>query len=236
MPNKYTACLLNKNYLTPRLIEFEFVIKNLDKFEYLAGQYVSVKIDNVTRRSYSILNAPDNTNKFKLLIDTKPQGKGTLYLESLQINDEVEILAPLGHFVIQEKLPVNTIFISTGSGIAPLNSMVDFLINNNLKTNIYFYFGTSYSNNLVFEDKYLNYLKAGKIIDFKISLTRESIDANHIISARTDKFLDLLNKDVIEHSVLYLCGGAAFTDDLEIKALNIGIKKESIFYEKFYFS
>ena len=115
----------------------EHVVMN-EKFEYLhlellephriefqAGQYVSIEV-NGERRSYSIASAPAMDHAVELCVDVTPGGKGSRYLSQLKPGDEVKFLGPMGEFVLSEdeEKEKKLLFIATGSGIAPLRSMV----------------------------------------------------------------------------------------------------------------
>lgn len=92
-------------------------------FSFLAGQYISLKVDDRgQRRSYSIASFPSQA-EIELLIDVSPMGIGSRYVLGLQPGDEVEALGPLGRFGINGKRG-KKLFVATGCGIVPLRSMI----------------------------------------------------------------------------------------------------------------
>ncbi|MBI3954411.1 hypothetical protein HY333_00025, partial [Candidatus Collierbacteria bacterium] len=110
-----------------------------DRFDFLAGQYVSLKVDEAgIRRSYSIASKP-NGKMIDLLVNVGPMGVGSRYVLGLKEGDGVEVLAPVGKFVVDESKMMNgknKLFIATGSGIAPFRSMVMDLLTRGFKDQI----------------------------------------------------------------------------------------------------
>ena len=136
--------------LSTRLVEKRQLAKNAwwfelefsEKFNFKAGQYVSVKVNEEgDRRAYYIASIPGG-KKIGLLVDVAPGGVGSKYFLGITVGDEVEVLGPLGRFVVEktgstsEQIPnglgsdekPSLVFVGTGSGIAPLRSMIDDLL------------------------------------------------------------------------------------------------------------
>lgn len=91
-------------------MEFSSDIKSIDP-----GQFVSVLCPNTTlRRPFSV--AGFNNGIITVLFKLK--GKGTSYLSSLKVEDEIDFLGPLGNgFEIKGK---KALLIGAGIGIAPM--------------------------------------------------------------------------------------------------------------------
>ncbi|URN95802.1 MAG: NO-inducible flavohemoprotein [Candidatus Pristimantibacillus lignocellulolyticus] len=106
-----------------------------DIANFEAGQYVSVKIDNIPGeknthiRQYSLSNAPGKpyyriSVKCEDAYDEKPAGKVSVYLhEQVNEGDVLMLSAPAGEFTLNlaDERPV--VFISGGVGLTPLVSM-----------------------------------------------------------------------------------------------------------------
>ena len=122
MPRILNGILSKKENLTGSY--WLFCLEFQNPYDFLAGQYVSVKVaPDGTRRSYSIASPPDGKT-IELLIDVSPGGMGSQYFLSSNEGDTVEALGPVGIFTLATKNPKpNRMFIATGSGIAPLRAM-----------------------------------------------------------------------------------------------------------------
>ncbi len=108
------------------LTDKTFVIDmNRNQFKFKTGQRIRINMKGDTiNRKYSIYSGEkDDTLQF--LIREVEEGYLTPKLKPLQVNDELEVIGPNGHFGIKEEdLSKRHLFISTGTGIAPFHSFV----------------------------------------------------------------------------------------------------------------
>ena len=76
-------------------------------------------------RSYSLLNDPRETQRYRLGInrDAKSRGGSSHVHEQLRVGDKLTISAPRNHFPLDESAPHN-VFIAGGIGITPMLSMI----------------------------------------------------------------------------------------------------------------
>ncbi len=126
-PGTYTARLEEKLQHSNRFTQYSFELVEPNLLEFQAGQHISIKVsDQGERRSYSICSTPDNQHQFDLLIDYSPGGLGVNFFQNLEFGAEIEVLAPMGEFVIPQDLTVDHLFfVATGSGVAPFKSMIE---------------------------------------------------------------------------------------------------------------
>ncbi|HEX5661259.1 MAG TPA: FAD-binding oxidoreductase, partial [Polyangiales bacterium] len=94
-----------------------------------AGQYirVGVPIDGKQlTRTYSISSAPGDE---LIQITVKAIGRVSQHLvRTAQPGDYLPIGIPQGEFVLPDATPVSPLFVSAGSGVTPIRSMLDHLI------------------------------------------------------------------------------------------------------------
>ncbi len=134
----YTARLERKECIseTAQCYHFEFVIDELDSFPFASGQFVStVAMDahgKQQTRAYSIASAPC-ANRFELCVNRVESGFFSNHLADLSDlppGGKVTVHGPHGHFVLKEPL-TDSIFISTGTGIAPMRGFAQWLFPEN---------------------------------------------------------------------------------------------------------
>ncbi len=111
--------ILNRNTLL-LTIECE---KNI---EYNAGQFVDLKVEEGTVRSYSIANVPDKTNRLEFHIRRIENGKFSCWAhDTLSVGDLLMVSDSKGQcFYIPERKNQSLLLIGTGSGLAPLEGIV----------------------------------------------------------------------------------------------------------------
>jgi CDP-4-dehydro-6-deoxyglucose reductase len=95
-------------------------------FEYLSGQYIDVIAKNGIRRSYSVASSHSSSDKIELHIRQVPDGEMSQYwFKEAKNNDLLRFEGPHGTFCFREKPFKNIIFLATGTGIAPVKSMLE---------------------------------------------------------------------------------------------------------------
>ena len=146
-PIKGTARLISRRQISQHVYEFDFEMIEPMSMDFKAGQYVAIVINPTTRRQYSISTSPSYSKKiFQIVLDIKPNGFGVNYLMGLNTNDVITFVGQIGLFVLPNNLKKNLYFISTGTGLGPLKSMMEELIlSGRFKDhNIISVFGTRY--------------------------------------------------------------------------------------------
>src|SRR3989339_1003692 len=133
-PQKYITRVSDKYFLTEneKFVYIKLELVEPDRISYQAGQYVSVLVGGKgERRSYSIVSSSDDNHGFHLLAEIIEGGMGSEYWKRIEMGATIEVLAPLGRFVVSEESRAKKLlFVATGSGIAPIYSMInDLLIN-----------------------------------------------------------------------------------------------------------
>ncbi|MCR8658617.1 NO-inducible flavohemoprotein [Paenibacillus endoradicis] len=123
-----------------------------------AGQYVSVKIENIPGeknthiRQYSLSNVPGKSYyrisvKREDAYKEKPAGKVSVYLhEQVNEGDMLMLSAPAGEFTLQAEDDRPVVFISGGVGLTPLVSMFSDLMDNNTNRQVKFIHATHNGN------------------------------------------------------------------------------------------
>jgi ferredoxin-NADP reductase len=95
---------------------------------FRAGQYVnlSVRAGGVRyTRCFSISSAPEDGALLRLTIQLVPDGRISEWVwQDAQIGDVVELSQAAGEFVLPRVVPPEVLFVSGGSGITPLMSMM----------------------------------------------------------------------------------------------------------------
>jgi len=126
----FTARLTGTTALSPLTRHLEFEMKGVTRFGFVAGQWLSFKTnkpdgEEITR-AYSIASPPEEHNRFALCLNRVQDGFMSNFLCDMKEGDEISCQGPFGDFILRPPLR-DTIFIATGTGIAPLRSMLHWL-------------------------------------------------------------------------------------------------------------
>jgi ferredoxin-NADP reductase len=131
----FTARLDKKLLLSERAqcFHLEFSLPELDSFEFIAGQFVSMVANDANgkqqTRAYSIASAP-KANQFCLCVNRVEGGFFSNKLCDFEPGDTVQIHGPHGLFTLRKPL-TDSIFIATGTGVAPMRGFVEYLFPEN---------------------------------------------------------------------------------------------------------
>jgi CDP-4-dehydro-6-deoxyglucose reductase, E3 len=228
------AKLLRKTQLTPVVFEFSFEMIHPHKLKFQPGQYISISVGNGMRRPYSISVSPElSHNNFELLVDVTPNGVGTQYLMNLIEGDIIEFLGGIGRFVLPENLSENLYFLATGTGLAPIKSMLESLVFSNryVGRNIELHFGCKRTVNIIHEDLFKTYLSENKISKYEIYLSQEEVTGYN--NGYVTLFAKNLNKDDFTNGQFFMCGRGEMVKSAEALLLENHVNPASIFHERF---
>ena len=220
------------------VISFEIPTELLTKYEYSAGQYISlmVDIDGVeTIRDYSICSHIDED----LSIGVKKLENGLMssFLNSsIKVGDSIKVSEPRGRFTIQGNLNC-IIAIAAGSGITPIMSMLKQVLFNTDKN-----FYLVYSNKSEKTTMFLSQIKELKNqfqsrFFVKFVFTSKDVASHHFGRITGTNIFDMLkfpeNKFKLLQSSLYICGPEKMIDSISLALEKGGLLKENISYELF---
>ena len=106
-------------------------MEKVSRFGFVPGQWLSVKHrkpdgEEVTR-AYSIASPPGENSCFVLCLNRVQDGFMSNFLCDMRESEKVSCQGPFGDFILRAPLR-DTIFIATGTGIAPFRSMLHWLL------------------------------------------------------------------------------------------------------------
>jgi ferredoxin-NADP reductase len=233
-PQVFTAKLADKFVHNHKFTQYQFELVQPNHIEFIAGQYVSIAVSTQGhRRSYSIVSTPDNNHGFELFLDPKPDGLGSQYLENLKFGDSVQALGPMGTFVVRSQDPqVPLVFIATGSGIAPLRSMLyDQLQKHGTGRQMVLYWGLRHESELCWQEDLKDLVARFPNVTFHPVISK----ALHEWPLCHGRVTDCLAvHELIPTAEYYLCGSAQMISDVTEILDARGVAAEQILYEKFY--
>jgi ferredoxin-NADP reductase len=127
----FTARLVRSVALSDFTKHLEFEMKGVPRFGFVAGQWLSFKTNKPDGeeiiRAYSIASPPGDNNKFALCLNRVQDGFMSNFLCDMKEGDEIGCQGPFGDFILRPPMR-DTVFIATGTGIAPFRSMLRWLL------------------------------------------------------------------------------------------------------------
>jgi CDP-4-dehydro-6-deoxyglucose reductase len=146
--------------LNDQVIELTLRIPPNGGLQFNPGQYVNLTINGI-KRSYSIACNDASNNQVIFFIKHYPNGLMSNYLFNVaKANDMFRMEGPLGTFYHRETTRKNIIFLATGTGVAPIKSILDdFEISSHKTENreIWFFWGARDKNDFFWNPRYKNF-------------------------------------------------------------------------------
>jgi CDP-4-dehydro-6-deoxyglucose reductase len=151
--NVYPCKISKINSLTHDVVQVILRFPPNIDFSFIPGQYVDIIGPNNIKRSYSIANNFQN-NLIELHVKNVPGGLLSDYwFNKAKNGDLLRMYGPQGTFFIRDNIPKKIIFLATGTGIAPVLSIIEGLKSSklNLKKQVSIFWGVRFN-----EDLYIN--------------------------------------------------------------------------------
>ncbi len=237
---EFEATVESIEVLTDTIKKLRFRLPEGEEISFKPGQYVQLKAplyegnDEEVYRAYSIASSPTEKTHLELIIGFVPEGIATTYVHHhLEEGDKVTINGPFGDFYYQDT-DAEMIMVATGTGVAPILSLLNYMKDNDIKRKARFYFGAKTPDDLFMLD-YFKHLEE-TLYDFKFVPTLSRIkDDDTSWSGEKGRVNNAIDKLLEENDnqEAYLCGNEQMIDSVVKSLTNKGVKEEKIYYDKF---
>ncbi len=221
--------------ITPRVHEARIELVDPPEFHYKAGQFITVPVGDVLR-SYSICSPPDDPKALYVAVDVQPGGPGSRYFAALQPGDALKFQGPYGAFVIRDDALPHLLFIGTGTGVAPLRSMIhDLEAKGQGGRPMTLLFGVRYEDDLMYHEEFLQ--MAAKHPDtFTYHPTISRPAENTAWRGLTGRVTAIIPQVLpsLEGTTAYLCGSKEMLKDVTEILTGMGMDKKQIKREQFW--
>lgn len=217
--------------LTPRNKGLRFRIQGGKTINFKAGQYAQMFIPHegkFRRTPYSIASAPTHKDFFELCVTLVDGGVSSTFLHGLKVGDKIQAMAPLGLFTFKDQ-GRDSVFIATGSGIAPFRSMINDLLDKKTPLNLYLLNGNRYEPDIIYRKEWEDKEKAYK--NFKAYFTLSRADWKGPKGYVQDKVQEAVPEPAKKN--YYICGLVNMINGVQEKLLSLGVPKEQIYFERY---
>ena len=214
------------------VVHLQLVLPELDTLEFSPGQHMDVIVPGVGRRSFSMASAPQG-NAVDLHVRRIPGGRFTPSLgEAVMPGDTIEVEIPLGAFGFHAEDEREVVMVATGTGLAPLKSMLEALFDDADCPPVALYWGGRTADDLYLADEIAGW--GGRLFEFRFVpvLSREASGAATGRYVQHAVLAD--HPDLAEHA-LYLCGSPAMIADAKRAFLGAGANAGRLYADGFHF-
>ncbi|MFC1839655.1 NADH:ubiquinone reductase (Na(+)-transporting) subunit F [Thermodesulfobacteriota bacterium] len=237
---QFRAKVSNIVELTPEIKGLEMnILEPEEGIKFKPGQYVQLevpkydKIKDTEFRAYSISSDSSYHDKLELVITKVPEGAVTTYVhEYLKKDDDLTLYGPYGDFYLKES-DRDILMIATGSGLAPMISILHQIERENIQRDTTLFFGAKTRDDLYFNEKLGGFEK--NIHNFKFYPVLSRAEDDKAWEGEKGRVTGLIEKFIPDNAEIdvYLCGAPPMIESCMELLIKKGIPEKHMYFDKF---
>lgn len=188
---------------------------------FTAGAHIDVIADAIPLRSYSLLNAPSDTDRYVIAVakDPKSRGGSIKIHEQLRPGHRIEVSAPRNLFRLAQGRH-RSVLIAGGIGITPIWCMAQHLQEQGAEWEMHYFARTA------------NHAALLDAMQQHVNNERVNLFFAYDVQATIDHIRDLFSRDDgVQH--YYCCGPAGMIDAYTDQAETFSIPSQRVHFESF---
>jgi ferredoxin-NADP reductase len=222
--------------LSEQVREIRIRLIDPTEIDFFAGQYITLCVTETDthppeqkNRHYSIVSPPEEKTSLSLCVNRV--GTGSTHIHALKVGDPLLFLSPIGYFQVDETATTPLLFIATGTGIAPIKSIIDHLLRTGCPRAIQLCWGLRDEKDLYYQDCFSEWASRYPTFQYATTLSNGSPAWTGMRGRVMDHLPQLVSAD---NPNVYLCGNGEMIQKARDLLLSKGVPREAIHFEKFY--
>ena len=215
--NSYRAEVSRTEDLTHDVRAIELRLLDPPTIDFKAGQFVSFEVPKEGQprpvtRPYSIASPPEQRERILLVLNLVQGGPGSNYLFSLREGERTSFKGPAGAFYLRDDGTKDLLFVATGTGIAPMRSMILAQLQRQPDRPVTLFWGLRSQRDLYWQDELSTLAATHPHFSFTTTLSRPepgwqgtSGRVTALVAARIAS---------VKNVAVYLCGGNGMIKDV----------------------
>ena len=214
--SSFRAKVLNIRHLTKDIREMTLEMIEPSELSFQPGQAIAVTVpdmnsDSSLLRYYSLASSPHSSKHLVLLLNSQDRGTGSTFLLKNEMPSDLQISGPYGSFTLQHEPDRELLFIGTGTGIAPLWSMMSTLLAKPLSQPMTLLWGLRHES----DRYYLQELERWKNLHASFSYIFVLSQPSPAWQGKRGRVTDLLKElSTVDHLAVYVCGNRTMVKDV----------------------
>ena len=215
----------------------ELEVNGVPRFGFVPGQWLSVKAntpdgEEITR-AYSIASPPSGNGHVAFCLNRVQDGFMSNYLCSLAEGAQIKFQGPFGDFILRPPLR-DTVFIATGTGIAPFRSMVPWLLaesDRHQGHQFWLLFGARHEQDVYYREEFERLAAEHANFHFLPTLSRAAAEWKGLRGYVQEHLPEIVRTRTDLHA--YICGLDKMIKANRELLKSLGWDRTSIRYEKY---
>jgi|SRR5579863_795109 len=233
----FAARLTRSTALSEFTKHLDFEMESVSRFGFVAGQWLSFKTnepnDEEITRAYSIASPPADDNLFSLCLNRVQDGFMSNFLCDMKAGDEIACQGPFGDFILRPPMR-DTIFVATGTGIAPFRSMLHWLLadeTRHQRRQLSLVFGNRTEKDIYYHDEFQRLAAEHPNFHYLPTLSRGDADWSGL-RGYVQEHVPAIARDRTDMHA-YICGLDKMVKANRDLLKSLGWDRKSILYEKY---
>jgi ferredoxin-NADP reductase len=233
----FDARVLRSTPLSEFTKHIEFEVSGVSHFGFVPGQWLSVKTttpggEEMTR-AYSIASPPTENGSVAFCLNRVQDGFMSNYLCNLEVGETISFQGPFGDFTLRPPLR-DTVFIATGTGVAPFRSMLHWLLaekERHQDRQFWLLFGARRQQDLYYRDEFEQLAMEHGNFHFQPTLSRAEEDWPGLRGYVQQHLGEIVGMRTDMHA--YICGLEKMVQANRDLLKTLAWDRKSIRYEKY---
>jgi ferredoxin-NADP reductase len=233
----FTARLVRSRALTEFTKHLELEVQGVSSFGFVPGQWLSVQTTapdgEEFTRAYSIASPPSANGHLAFCLNRVEDGFMSNHLCDLEEGGEIKFQGPFGDFILRPPLG-DTVFIATGTGIAPFRSMLHWLLadpDRHHGHEFWLLFGARTEKDLYYREEFDRLAAEHPNFHFLPTLSRAGAQWQGLRGYVQDHVIEIVKTRTDMHA--YICGLDRMVKANRELLKGLGWDRHSIRYEKY---
>lgn len=240
-PETFEARLAEARRLSPNVRELVFRRRGGAPFAFLPGQWVNLMLplpSGELKRSYSIASAPDASGRFEIAVTRVVGGPGSEYLHFLPEGSVLRVVGPHGLFTRTPDEATPALFVATGTGIAPLRSMIHAAISGGSRAPMWLLFGARHEEDTLYQNELEALARSNPNVRYDVTLSQASSSwagRRGYVQAHVPELLQSIRASVAPAEPhIYICGLDRMVSAVrDLARKELGVDRKRIHQERY---
>ncbi len=215
------------------------ILSPKEGLSFKPGQYIQLEVPKFKLskepefRAFSMANPPQEQLNIELFVGRVSKGIVSTYLHDyLKEGEDIKVRGSFGEFFYRDSSR-DILMIATGTGLAPIMSILRYIHSENIQRKTTLFFGTRRKKDLFCFDELKDLEKHLNDFKFFPILSREPEDSSW--AGERGRVTNLIDNTIAENANIdvYICGSADMVESCLDRLINKGIPEGQIYYDKF---